>query len=78
MRSSRHWLILIVTLSCICPALAQGTRVLRDPAVSAEHVAFVYANDIWLVSRDGGEARRLTIWKSRSSIDRSGRPEAFP
>lgn len=39
---------------------AQGTRVLRSPSVSATHIAFVHANDIWIVGRDGGDARRLT------------------
>jgi tricorn protease len=34
---------------------------LRQPTVSAEHVAFVYAGDIWIADRDGGSARRLTV-----------------
>jgi tricorn protease len=38
----------------------QGTQLLRQPTLSSEHIAFVYANDLWIVSRDGGEARRLT------------------
>jgi tricorn protease len=41
-------------------AEAQGTRFLRQPDVSAEHIAFVHANDIWVVGRDGGDAVRLT------------------
>src|SRR5262244_1711100 len=39
---------------------AQGTRLLRHPTVSRDSVAFEYAGDIWIVSRSGGEARRLT------------------
>ncbi len=39
---------------------AQGTRLLRDPDVSADHIVFCYANDLWLTSRDGGDAVRLT------------------
>jgi len=42
------------------PMSAQGTRMLRNPTVSPTHIAFVNANDIWIVGRDGGEARRLT------------------
>jgi tricorn protease len=43
------------------PAVAaQDTRphagMMRYPAVSATHIAFVYANDIWLVPRAGGTA----------------------
>src|SRR5687767_12057810 len=49
-------------LAIAIPALvsAQGTRLLRHPTVSRELVAFAYAGDLWLVSRDGGQARRLT------------------
>src|SRR5690242_3028821 len=39
---------------------AQGTRLLRHPAVSKDLVAFEYAGDLWVVGRNGGSARRLT------------------
>ena len=38
----------------------QGTRLLRDPDISETKIAFVHANDIWTVNREGGEAKRLT------------------
>ncbi len=41
---------------------AEEARLLRQPAISENHVAFVYANDIWLVDTDGGEARRITTF----------------
>src|SRR2546426_1513645 len=41
-------------------ATAQGTRLLRHPTVSRDSVAFEYAGDLWVVSRSGGQARRLT------------------
>src|SRR5688572_30534832 len=41
-------------------AFAQGTRLLRRPAVSRELVAFEYGGDLWTVPRGGGQARRLT------------------
>ncbi len=34
-------------------------RMLRYPDVSATHIAFVYADDIWLVPREGGTATPL-------------------
>ncbi|MGH7669069.1 MAG: S41 family peptidase, partial [Gemmatimonadaceae bacterium] len=40
--------------------VAQSTRLLHQPDVSARYVAFAYAGDIWLVSKDGGDARRVT------------------
>jgi tricorn protease len=36
------------------------TRMLEQPAVSAEHVAFLYAGDLWVARLDGGDVRRLT------------------
>ncbi|MCG6957313.1 MAG: protease, partial [Gemmatimonadetes bacterium] len=39
---------------------AQGTRLLRHPTVSRDQVAFQYGGDLWIVSRAGGRATRLT------------------
>jgi tricorn protease len=37
-----------------------GTRLLRQPAVSKDHLAFVYGGDIWVSDRDGGRPMRIT------------------
>lgn len=54
----------IIPFLCICffsfEVFSQETRLLREPAVSDQSIAFAYANDLWIVGRDGGEARRLT------------------
>lgn len=42
------------------PLLAQGTRLLREPTASADHIAFVHADDLWRVGRAGRDAVRLT------------------
>lgn len=44
-------------------ASPQATRLLRTPTVSATHIAFAYANNIWVVERAGGTARRLTSFQ---------------
>ncbi len=36
------------------------TLLLAQPAVSAKHLAFVYADDLWIADADGGKPRRLT------------------
>ena len=36
------------------------TKMLTQPAVSAERVAFVYANDIWTADLEGRNVKRLT------------------
>ena len=43
-------------------ALAQGERplLLRHPTVSQTQIVFSFAGDLWIVARDGGDARRLT------------------
>jgi tricorn protease len=51
---------LLLCLAMAANAFAQGTRLLRHPTVSRDWVAFAYAGDLWVVSRSGGEARRLT------------------
>ena len=45
------------------PTVAQDirdTRLLSQPAVSLDHIAFLYAGDLWVANRDGSGARRLT------------------
>lgn len=55
-----------LVLGILCHALNAtaaddaGTRLLRQPAVSKDHLAFVYAGDIWLSDRDGQHPQRLT------------------
>ncbi len=39
---------------------AQPPLLLRNPSLSESSIAFLYADDIWTVSRQGGEAQRLT------------------
>ena len=41
-------------------AVAGDTRLLAQPAVSADHVAFVYAGDLWSATLAGADVRRLT------------------
>jgi tricorn protease len=38
----------------------EAPLLLQRPAISPTHVAFVYAGDLWVVGRDGGDATRLT------------------
>src|SRR5258707_3533794 len=40
-----------------------GTRLLRTPTVSATQIAFAYAQNIWVVPRAGGVARRLASFQ---------------
>jgi tricorn protease len=59
----------LATLSATRVVTANGgtTRLLRSPTVSATHIAFAYANNIWIVERSGGTARRLTSFHGQTS-----------
>lgn len=55
------YLLAGILLACLALSVrAEPTRLLGQPAVSADRLAFVYAGDIWLSRRDGSEPRRLT------------------
>ena len=54
------WIILAPVGSLRAEPDVHDTRLLSLPAASARHVAFVYADDLWLASLDGGNVRRLT------------------
>src|SRR5438093_767741 len=43
------------------------TRLLRSPTGSATQIAFAYANNIWIVERAGGAARRLTSFPGETA-----------
>jgi tricorn protease len=56
------------TAAAQATARADGpTRLLRQPALSATHVAFAYANNIWITPRGGGDARRLTSFPGQET-----------
>jgi len=52
---------------------AEETLLLQSPTVSKEHIVFVYAQDLWIVGREGGTARRLT-----SDVGREATPKLSP
>jgi tricorn protease len=78
-------LIRFVPLLFLCasfwPAVADAqTRLLREPSISDRHIAFSYANNIWITGRDGGDARRLTSFQGQETnpqISPDGRWVAF-
>lgn len=70
----------LLTLAGILTAVAspraadvRDTRLLAQPAVSARHLAFVYAGDLWVADRDGDGVRRLT-----SGLGDESRPRFSP
>ncbi len=39
----------------------KDTRLLGSPAISEQHIAFIYAEDLWIANSDGTYPRRLTV-----------------
>lgn len=70
----RKWFLrvafLTIMLTCMVTALPAGagangvdindTRLLSQPAISKDHVAFIYASDLWVAGIDGKNVKRLT------------------
>ncbi|MDP5099786.1 MAG: PDZ domain-containing protein [Nonlabens sp.] len=52
--------ILLLLTAIPALALAQGTKLLRQPTIHGNDVVFIYANDLWKSSINGGDAVRLT------------------
>ncbi len=65
MRLSRLALLLLLA-ALVAPATVstepstRDTRMLAQPATNGTHVAFVYADDLWVAKLDGTDVRRLT------------------
>lgn len=70
-------LLFLVTYSFI---FSQGTQLLRQPTISDSEVVFVYANDLWKSSINGGQATRLTSdtgFESNPHFSKDGKMIAF-
>jgi tricorn protease len=59
---SKPIIAVFFSLALVSASFGQSEKplLLRKPTVSRTQVAFSYAGDIWIASRDGGEAQRLT------------------
>jgi tricorn protease len=56
----RHYLIFSL-LCLVAQALAQPVNpIMRYPDVSEQHIVFAFANDLWLVPKEGGLATKLS------------------
>src|SRR5262245_22863540 len=63
--------LLVLSAALASPAAAQvDARLFREPAVSADKIAFVYAGDIWLVPKAGRTAVRLSSPPGEESFTR--------
>jgi len=72
--------LLLIALMISSYGFSQGTRLLRQPTLSNTDVVFVYANDLWKASLNGGDAIRLTSddgYESNPHFSKDGKMIAF-
>lgn len=72
--------IAIVALCASIFSFSQGTQLLRQPTLHGDDVVFVYANDLWKSSLNGGTAIRLTSdegYESNPHFSNDGKLIAF-
>lgn len=51
----------LITLLITSVNAQSETKLMHQPALSDSHIAFVYAQDLWVANRDGSNPKRLTI-----------------
>ncbi len=56
----KNILTILALLLCLVTSAQIDARLFRFPDVSSSQIAFVYGGDIWLVSKTGGTAYRVT------------------
>ena len=54
---------LLFTAILLAASVHAQTRLLGDPAISRNNIAFTYAGDLWVAERSGANPRRITIDK---------------
>lgn len=60
MRRTLLAVLLLIPLRLLAQPDTSDTRLLQTPAVSRDHIVFVYADDLWICDLDGRNVRRLT------------------
>ncbi|HXA78172.1 MAG TPA: PDZ domain-containing protein [Candidatus Acidoferrales bacterium] len=60
-------LVAVLSISLCSFADPKAPLLLQTPTLSATQIAFVYAGDIWIVARAGGEAHRLVTGRDLES-----------
>ncbi len=59
-RSIAFLAISAVSVTVVSAQNIHDTRMLTQPAISGNHIAFAYAGDLWIASTSGSDVRRLT------------------
>ncbi len=80
MKVSLNVILTLFLLFITLDTFSQGTRLLRQPSLSENHIAFSYASDIWVANRDGSNVKRITSTQAQEAhphISPDGKTIAF-
>ncbi|MCC1484207.1 S41 family peptidase [Winogradskyella immobilis] len=75
----RQFIVTLALCYTLC-GFSQGTQLLRQPTIHGNDIVFVYANDLWKASINGGTAIRLTSddgYESSPHFSNDGKTIAF-
>ncbi|OIQ37646.1 MAG: peptidase S41 [Bacteroidetes bacterium MedPE-SWsnd-G1] len=70
MKSKHFFKTMVIIFLCPIPFFGQlpnETKLISQPAISANHIAFIYAEDLWIANQNGSNPIRLTIDKGIES-----------
>ncbi|HEY0868154.1 MAG TPA: PDZ domain-containing protein [Fimbriimonas sp.] len=79
MKTAPFLLVLLVP-SLAASAQNEAPLLARNPALGADKIVFEFGTDLWVVAREGGKARRLTVGpgiEANPKISPDGRSVAF-
>src|SRR4051812_26320391 len=81
MKKSLVLFVVACFAATIAAAANQPPLLLRSPSLSRSSIAFAYGGSIWVVPREGGDARRLVVgdpgWASGPVFSPDGATVAF-
>ncbi len=64
MKTAIHLLLMLFCITGLHQTVfaidTNDTRLLWQPAISKSHIAFIYAEDLWVANRDGSNPKRIT------------------
>ncbi|HMQ08331.1 MAG TPA: PDZ domain-containing protein [Saprospiraceae bacterium] len=56
----RNWITFLLVLNVYVIICQTRQPIMRFPDISAKHIVFSFANDLWLVDKNGGTAQKLS------------------
>jgi tricorn protease len=66
-RHFRMAVLLLLVCNAVSAQNTTDTRLLWQPAISKDMIAFIYAEDLWVANRDGSYPRRITVSEGSES-----------